>query len=101
MYAVSNDPIVVYETYLDSGSVISNWAQPVVYQRPPLTLDLVLAADPRRWMTGRFPPPVEVHAASLPLPEVDPPCERPRAPVLLLARLRERRPLRGRSGRPH
>jgi len=100
VYAVSNDPIVIYETSTPTPSSPTG-RKPVVYQRPPLTLDLVLAADPRRWMTGRFPPPVEVHAASLPLPEVDPPCERPRAPVLLLARLRERRPLRGRSGRPH
>jgi hypothetical protein len=102
VYVVStNSVVVVCETRVVFGSVISNWAQPAVYQRPPLTLGLVLSADPLRWMTGRFPPPIEVHAASLPLPEVYPPYELPRAPARLLARLRGRRPLRGRPGRPH
>ncbi len=70
------------------------------YRRAPYSLDLLLDSDARRWMTGRFPPPVEVALASLPLPELAPACDLPRQPSRTIARARGRRPMRGRSGRP-
>ena len=68
---------------------------------PSTYLYEVVHSDPRRWMTGRYPPPIEVALASLPLPELEPACELPRQPSRMLARARGRRPMRGRPGRPH
>jgi hypothetical protein len=58
--------------------------------------------DARRWMVNDFPPPVEVALASSPLPLPEPPsCDLPKQSARRLVRVRGRRPLRGRSGRPH